>query len=57
MKKWIALLLACALGLMPLTAMGTMAVDEEDETHYSLPVNDSPGLQCSPGIIDAVFPA
>ena len=50
MKKWIALLLACALGLMPLTAMGTMAVDEEDETHYSLPVNDSPGLP-----VDAKF--
>jgi len=50
MKKWIALLLACALGLMPLTAMGTMAVDEEDEAHYSLPVNDSPGLP-----VDAKF--
>jgi len=43
-RKWIAMLTICCLLLTPMAAMGSLAVDEGDETHYSLPVDDSPGL-------------
>ena len=43
MKRWMAALLALCLGLLPGLAMGSMAVDEDDQSHYTLPVTDSPG--------------
>ncbi len=43
-QRWMAVLLALCLAVAPAAALGTLAVDEEDTTHYSLPVNDAPGL-------------
>ena len=43
-KRGIAVLLICCLSLLPVLAHGTLAVDEDDTSHYSLPINDSPGL-------------
>ncbi len=42
-KKWTALLLAVCLALVAGTGLASLAVDEDDESHYTLPVTDTPG--------------
>ena len=44
MRKWLIGMLAVCLGLMPLVSMAALAVDEDDTTHYELPVDLSPGM-------------
>ncbi len=42
-KRWMLLLLALCLALSPVFASASMAVDEDDHTHYTLPISDTPG--------------